>query len=386
MLDADKESDMTHFEYRLQALENRKYNCMITPPARPTQKCDWGGAIILEPLFLKASEDGLVFVTITQNNGQFNPSSFPTSNSLSGNTKLKNLHFPADWGFRLGIGLNLPYDGWEIDAKWTRFFTHAKRHIHADTDHFLTPTFLNPQRAINTDLVPPLITLTGAFPTEGLLNDATSHWTLHLNEIDLEIGREFFVSKWLTLKPYAGLRSAWIRQKNKIFYDGFFQLTGFIPVVSNVTTSMHCNFWGIGLLGGLDTQWGLFCGWSLFANLEASILYGYFDVSSHESDAGLSRITFLSPTFPFATDIFTLHDFYHLNRFITDCVIGLRYDYQFCDQRYHLGFQAGWEMHHFFGQNQFLKFMGGILFPAKTIANQGDLVLQGLSAQIAFDF
>lgn len=377
-----RDAQLRNFEYRLSTLESSEDPCRITPPARPTQKCDFGAYITVDPLFLKPQENGLEFVAKTQNNGQINIPNFALQNFISGKTSLKSPQFQWDWGFRLGLGLNLPHDGWEVFASWTRFFSDAHKHVTAAPNTFLTPMLLNAQGADNELANPPIIT--PGFTNQGLLTEARSHWRLHLNEVDLELAREFFVSKWLILKPHTGLKTAWIRQKSNNVFENFLNISDFFPTITGVSQSMSCNYWGIGLMGGLDTQWGLACGWSFFANFAASILYGYFQVAASESDTGF--YLFPPDTIPFANDLFNAHDFYHVNRFITDFIAGISYDYMFCDERYHLGFQAGWELHIFFGQNQFFKFYGAPAFPAEMIANQGDLTLQGLSAQVRFDF
>lgn len=396
-LHADDDTDATfrNWDNRLHALESKtRGSCTIMPPARPTQKCDWGAYVTLDPLWLKAEENGLGFVAVTESNGQI--AIKVGSNYISGKTTYKTVHPKLDWGFRIGVGLNLPHDSWEIFAHWTRFRTHADRHVKADPNTLLTPTFLSNQFAFNTSVRPPILTV--AAVNEAFLTEASSHWELHLNEIDLEIGRQFFASKWLTFKPHAGLRSAWIRQKDKIAYKNFFQPVPGSTAVNAAFQNMTCNYWGIGLLGGLETEWGVGCGWSLFADCSASILYGYFQTTSQESDRGVAVITQTRPNppllVPFDEELFNAPDFYHVNRFITEYITGIRYDYMFCDERYHLGFQMGWEMHIFFGQNQFLRLFGEpvslfdkrTVFPAKSVTYQDDLTLQGLSMQVQFDF
>lgn len=382
--DSDTDSTFRNWDSRLTILESKRPTCCVMPPARPTQKCGWGAYVTIDPLWMRAEENGLAFVAITQNEGQVNPN-FAQQNSIIGNSKLKNLHFKSDFGFRLGIGLNLPHDGWDLGLNWTRFWTDAKKHVKAGPTTLLTPTFANGQQY---DLSSSFITL-GAI-NQGMLTEAKSDWRLHLNQIDMALGRQFFVSRWLSLKPYAGLRTAWIHQKDKIHYLNFFSSPG-SPVVNNLVHTMKCNYWGLGLLGGLDAQWRLGSGFSLFADGSASILYGYFQISSDESSDGFFPTSILFPAHTFSTDLFDTHDFYHLNRFITDLSAGVRYDYLFCEERYHIGLQLGWETHLFFGQSQFQRFLAApqgssFSFPAEFIANQGDLSLNGLSLQVQFDF
>lgn len=382
-LNAELKEGMTGIENRLRFLESQGENCIITPSAGYAPPCDFGAFITIDPLYLRAQENGLAFVTTTKNNGQLIFDNTPLAN-LSGRSRLKSLHFGFDWGFRLGAGLALPYDGWDLGATWMRFYSEKSRHIKAKPDTLLTPTFLNGQIA-SSGMFPPFYETPGSL-SQGFVESAHSIWNLHLNAVDLEMGRKFFVSPWLSLRPHFGLRSAWIHQKDKLFYKNFLPNPAADSRLHLLTSTLHCNYWGMGLLGGVDTQWGMFCGWSLYANIEASLLYGYFQISSHEQVDGAIAQPFPSPAIPYTRDLFHLHDFYHLNRLITDLSLGLRYDYLFCDERYHLGFQAGWEMHSYFGQNQFFKFIATSLFPAETAVNQGDLTLQGFAAQVAFDF
>lgn len=364
------DAQMRNLESRLSALEARRSPCMVNPAARPTQKCDWGGYLTVDPLLLQARENGLEFAVRTQNTGQLTGTT--NDNFLSGRSKVKGLEFKWDWGVRVALGANLAYDGWDAYATWTWFRTHANRNVTAASNQFLTPEFLNNEAGR-------VGTFTGpASQLQGLLSNASSHWKLRYNALNLEVGREFFVSKWLVLKPHGGLTTAWIRQKDTLAYNGF--VVGAVATpnpVSSASVFMKNNFWGIGLRFGLETQWGIGCGWSIFGDASASLLYGYFKVNHSESDVLVSGVV--------NNPLYTLANFYHVDRFITDFIAGLRYDYMFCDERYHLGFQVGWEHHMFFGQNQFPKFPASN-FPGMIIANQGDLSLQGVSAQVRFDF
>lgn len=370
--DADTDAKIRNLQSRVNSLEYMRGSCLVNPSGRPTQKCDWGGYITIDPILLNAQENGLEFVLVTQNVGQGTAAASDFI-FLSGKTKAKSPNFDWDWGFRAGIGVNLPRDGWDLYLNWMRLRSFAHKSVQADgITEWLTPVFVSNQ----TQPFAPLSL------NQGLLRTSKSTWRLLLNELDLELGRQFFVSKWLTLKPHGGLRTAWIRQKNGISYNDWQPNASIESVdITHYFVNMKCNYWGIGFKGGLDTQWGIGCGWSLFANFDAAILYGYFDIFNDQS-ADFAQIA--------PIDFFSYHDFYHISRFITDFIAGIRYDYLFCDERYHLGIQVGWEHHLFFDQNQFTKFIGAGAFngglPGVIIANQGDLSFQGFSAQVRFDF
>lgn len=321
---------------------------IVNPSARPTQKCDFGAYATVDPLLFKAQENGIEFVVTTRENA---------TPALNGKSRAKTVDFEWDWGFRLGLGINLAHDGWDLYANWMRFITDADRSVRAREGEMLLPVVAHPG-AIND------------FGSASALN-SSSVWNLHLNALDLEIGRQFFVSKWLSLKPHAGFRTAWVRQTDHVKYNDLLG-ANFL----NGSVDLSSKYWGLGLLAGLDTQWGIGCGWSILADCSASILYGYFNAAHNET--GILADGSRSPLFSF-------HDFYHVGRVITDFLIGLRYDYMFCDDRYHFGIQAGWEHHMFFGQNQFIRFADADS-QANFFANQGDLTLHGFSARVRFDF
>lgn len=356
-----------NLEDRINSVEMALNPCFINPSARYINVCDWGGYITLDPLFLKAQENGLEFVTRSAQSFFNSSGTIFAQSIISEETRMKSPHFNWDWGFRLGLGLNMDHDSWDLNLSWMRFYTDTSRSVHAAPGEFLLPLFANPAGYRGS--------LFSSQPK--LVERAKSKWRLHLNELDLEVGRNFFVSKWLAVKPHAGFRTAWVRQNDHILYRDIVINPNGGERFSKASTHMKCNYWGLGLTAGVDTQWGLGCGFSLLANYAASTLYGYFNLGHEEVGTflgGGERV------------FFNAHDFYHVMRVLTDFMIGLRYDYVFGDcDFYHLGIQAGWEHHLLFGQNQFMRLINDAN-PGLFASNLGDLSLQGFSAQVRFDF
>lgn len=340
LLNAADDAQMRNLENRVSALEGRRNaGGIINPPARPTQKDDWGAYITVDPLLWQAHVNGLGFAVKTDT------SSVPV--------RVRNLHFDWDWGFRAGLGLNLPYDGWDLFLDWTRVHNHAHKTTHADTGETLLPSRVS-ANAIKSSIA----------------QKSEARWRSKLNIIDLDLGREFFVSKWLTLKPFAGIRTMWLHQKFNANYSN-------INDPNTVFAHQKCKYWGLGIHTGLNTQWGLGEGWSIFANTAFSNLYGFFSVRHEDA------------SFNSATNVTTiaLNEGSHerIGRVINDNTLGIRYDYMFCDDRYHFGVDLFWELHMFFGQNQFLL---NVDDTAKGIfiANQGDFTAQGFGVRLRFDF
>jgi hypothetical protein len=322
---------------------------MINPPGRP-QVRDGADLFIIGELLVWNAHEACFPVAIVNKNS---PNNLAHSN-------VKNIHSNWDPGFRFALGYNTPHDGWDLSLTWLRFFTDGHKKVRSHSNHFLFPTRNHPRDD-----------LAYSSPCQ----KAHSHWKMHLNQLDLDLGREFFVSKWLTLRPHFGLRSDWIYQKWETNYRNF--ILSATPNKLEVEYKDH--WWGLGLEGGLDTQWGLGSGWSLFGNLTAAIIYGFHDIDMEDEDSPAQNNTNSRGEFV------DLDNSFRISHPILDLLFGLRYDHMFSNDRFHLGLQLGWEHHVYFSQNQFPVFTDDISL-GSFVANQGDLTLQGWTLGARFDF
>jgi hypothetical protein len=351
-LQADaSDAQIRSLDSRITALEQKKSaNSMVNPSGRPQVRDGANLFFMGDFLVWQAHENGLEYAVKVS-------ADKPVTTVLK-NSSTQNMHFDWNCGFRVGLGWNTPHDGWDLLAKWTWFQNNASRNTNVDSDSLLLPT--NVYQPGDADV-------------EGF-GSSQARWHLHLNMIDLEMGREFFVSKWMTLRPFISLRSAWIYQKGSTLF------TGSRPVVSQRGTLLKGDndFWGIGPRVGLNTDWGLGWGFSLFGNASASLLYGFFDVTSYQRQlfSGSSDKELVNNT-----------DSVRVGRAISEIALGLRYDTMFADDHCHLGVQAGWENLMFFGQNQFRHFSGVTSDNAgASYGNQGDLTIQGWTLAVRLDF
>lgn len=342
------DAQMRNLENRVSALEQRKgANGMINPPARPTVK-DGDDVFVTGDIFLwQSHENGLAYAFDSED-----------SESVILDGKAETPDFDWDFGFRLGLGYNIPHDGWDVYAYWTHFHNNAHDEELAPLGGALFPALMNP--AAN---------LTIPLPVGSLCSEAEEHWHLHMNIADLQVGREFFVSKWLTLRPSIGLRSAWIRQKFDVEYEFINTVNSLLG--TEVEIEMKNKYWGLGLRTGLDTQWGLGSGWSLYGDMGVSLLYGFFHIDQSEHNGGIERLDVDSS--------------FHLGRAMTDLALGLRWEENFSNDEYRILLQFGWEHMMFFGQNQLMTFVDGSL-PGNFVSNQGDLTIQGWTLAGRFDF
>ncbi|MBA3957846.1 MAG: hypothetical protein H0X51_05575 [Parachlamydiaceae bacterium] len=338
----------------------------------PTQCCgplgDW--YFRADALILKACEDGLTYGTATRTTDSTSAS--PTTFI---NSRVKNVHPKYDVGFRLGLGYMLPCDCWGLAVNWMHFNTHASSHF----DH----NFFN--ESDNAYFTP----AHGATPfnlSEANGIDATeARWKLQLDVVDVELGRPICLSECITVRPHIGIRAGWIRQSYNIQNSVHVIATDAEVVLQEI--HLKSNYQGVGLRGGLDTQWDLGCGMSLYGNAAISVLYGNFDVKSRDNWMLL----------PGSTNFFEPEekDDFCACRAVTDAGLGLRWKQNFCCDSVGLTLQVGWEHHFFFSQNQFEDFAAITGNPAfnPTIgeiknpqARRGHLCLRGITISARLDF
>lgn len=345
----EEEGRIRNLENRITCLENTQMNycCMINPPARPFNPDCWGFYINIDPLIWQARVNGTGVAIETKGDIDF-------FNSIA-QSRVKNLNYDWDWGFRLGVGLNLNHDAWDVLVQWTRWSTEARRNFSAGADQGIYPHFSHPD------------------PSGFLFaKDVKAKWELCYNTIDLEGTREFCVSKCVSLRPFGGLRTAWIDQeKFNLVFDNLADVDGFPINFTKIRVKQSDRFWGIGIRSGLDMQWGLGCGFSLFNNFAGNLLYSYHSVKHRE----------------FTDDelIFDVGNFFHMDTAVFDLQIGIAYDWISCDCCYHVGLDLGWEHHWYSGMNQFFLFADDIMY-GQYVANQGDLGIQGYYLKVRFDF
>jgi Legionella pneumophila major outer membrane protein precursor len=439
----------------------------ITPPARPVVKDGVDLFVSGDFLWWKAEQDNLQYVA-TVNAGA--PVCDTTTSYYLQSYKLRN-HAPQykyDPGFRVGIGYNMPYDGWDLFVNWTRFYTSASDKRCAcpveaissaspcDFNACNTCCPTNPCGGCNQCCFPALAVgtstsaccpsspcgdcnqccsssssssccFTQCCPSEPCgncnqccsslsCNDcclpccpccevcyegccptalvpslspldsnfsfgpdmAKAKWRLHFNTLDGEIGREFFLSKHLTMRPFFGIRGAWINQKLKTQYHydvtavdpGFFGFTSseIHRGEVNTCTTFKNNFTGVGPRIGFNTLWMIGSGFGFYANAAISLLWGEFDVKANTNMAFCAALD--SVEFPLDLDTgstelsmttvindcarLKFKDEFHSTKAATDLALGIQWQGSFADDRVGLMIQIGYDNHIFFNQNQII--------------------------------
>ena len=273
----------------------------------------------------------------------------------------------TDWGpgFKVGIGLDTSHDGWDLYAEytWNRFSQSTS--TTSPRDNTGDSTITNPN-------APLVIAPAG--------DTASAQWKLGFNKIDLMLGRNFFLSQYLTMRPSAGLTGTWQNQN----MSTTFRMTGTPGYTIHTTPvtdlddhaylkqNLVLKNYGIGLRGGSDFAWYFTKQFSIFTDLYGNLYWTDYTTQSN-------KLTLYDPTNN-ANKVYidqNNDDFYAV-KFAGEMEIGLMWETYFCEHDYHFAIRATWEMQTWVNWARWLQ--------AINASDNNDLSFQGLNLKLRFDF
>lgn len=269
-----------------------------------------------------------------------------SSNSPGVYTDAVSKKLNIDWqsGFRVGLGVHLPYDGWDIFVNYTDFRPDESSHASGS--------------------VFPLLVYQGQFPVSNV-TDAHGHWKIDFQTLDVEVGRAYYIGKSLILRPNIGIRGAWIDQHAHFTYKG-----GDIPSGQEYSVSDKNDFKGAGIRAGINSNWYFGAGISFNCDLFASLVAGHFDLSQDQKQLDVEVIDL-------DTDLNQISPNAQL-------FLGLSWDRNFYHNKCHFGLTVGFETQYWWRQNQIEHFTDSS--QPIFVRPDDDLAFYGIDVKLRFDF
>lgn len=297
-----------------------------------TTRGRYGGFITAEWLFWQFYEGGTDFAA--------------TYDTIFTDATNKSIDFDWSSGFRVGLGYIFERDDWDLYASYTQIFNSGTKSVHGN----LFPLLL---------FQPTLAKISS-------MDNAKSHWKVEFRNADLDLGREFFVGKWLSIHPSFGLKGAWIDQHASIDYCR----TTFSSAIEESSVRIKNDFSGVGPKLGASGNWFLCRTFSIYAGITGALLWGEFtlkqtqEVANNETVELKSKLMRLAPT--------------------AQIRAGFLWDAFFNRNRNHFGINLGWEMQYWWRQNQLERFTDSTL--PIYLRESDDLGMQGLTLGVRFDY
>lgn len=322
-----------------------------TASARPTVANGYGFYLSFDVLYFQARVGGTEYAYTDQDPA----ASLPVSG------RLREMDFKWDWGFRAGVGYNFEHGNWDALANYTYFYNNSSTMVTGEQFGVVVPVRGSDE-----------ITDT---PTNTFINDfyfaqkATAQFKFAFDRIDLELGRNFYVSRNLSFRPHLGLVSAWINLKEYVQYTGGTQIGN-----NTVHVKDRNDFWGIGPRVGANGKWYLTNGFSLMGSASGALTYSYYEVQHKE-------------WYSAAPDTARIKLSGNMHRFSPTAQIklGLAYDAYIYNDKQHIGVSLCWDTQYWWRVNQMIS-TGGQPNYTPISRYSEDVSLQGIALNVRWDF
>ncbi len=268
--------------------------------------------------------------------------------------------------FRLGAGVHLSHDDWDLEASYTCYYTHTIDHAH--------------HRGGSGGGIRPIWTSAIAFQNSGfqtLWQSAEAKWNIHANLFDLFLKHGLYLTPKIVIEPSFGLKFALLQQNYKVVYqDG--NTTPEVEYISS-SISMKNRSLNVGPAVSFMTRWNFWDHYDLLASLSSSLLASRFTLTHKEWDASL-RGTPQFDSFKERDTLWTIRPFAAAN-------FGIGWKKSFCrnDKVIYYGISASYEAQVFFKQNMLYRFIDETSI-AMAVSTQGNLFFHGLALDAFINF
>lgn len=265
-----------------------------------------------------------------------------------------NENFDYKPGFKVGLGMNFDHDCWEslVEYTWFRGSHSQSTSLNTDGNDRLFPLWTTP--------------LSGSFFA------GSQKWKLHMDILDWDLARSYYVGTKLTFRPFFAARAAWIRQNMDVDYTN--SSIGGGSVLVNKTS----HSWGVGPRAGLQTNWMIGDGFRLFGNGAGDILFTqYTKLKTAQKSVTSAGVLSLADSVT-QRKLNTVRP--HL-----DLELGLGWGSYFDCNNWHVDFTAGYGFQVFFDQNMFRHFSDDVGIAVSNSPN-GNLYMHGLTVTARLDF
>ena len=216
-------------------------------------------------LYWKARNDDLVYVV------QVAPTVGQTLTKFI--VRPIEIDFEYKPGFRLGIGGDLPWNGWDLNLNWTRFSFD----ISSSTTSGIADLSLN----------------VGGFDSIFFGRRGKIQWDFNYNSLEFDFGRRAFLDSSWIIRPSFGLKAVWFDNKNKL---DLYEVESFnpngagLPGVDEYAKS-EIDISGVGPFVSFYGKWNWIYGLGIAGQVSGSILWYDIDENAKTLRNELQNLT-----------------------------------------------------------------------------------------------
>lgn len=354
---------MPHFKKSFPFLIFSFSSLLCDLPPEPTPGYNSSSRIEIERNWDIFTEAGFIYWEASQSNMDLGVVSNQSNPLYSLNGNIVHLGFQYEPGFKVGLGLNLDHDKWDISLQytWFRSHVHTKTSLDPGGNKILYPSWIVPDVLI-------------AF------YDGEESWTLNMDLADLDLARHYFVGTSLSFRPFFGARAAWIAQKILVNYLNVTN-PNYLPR-NQVIVKQTSRSWAVGPRAGLETNWAIGKGVKLYGNGAFDLLFTQYP-KLQLSQVGIPANPATPP--PAGSRIKVTEKNDHHVRAHFDLEFGFGLGTYFANRKWHIDLTAGYQFQIFFDQNMFRAFVDDQTL-GKADSPHGNLSIHGANGTLRLDF
>jgi len=256
----------------------------------------------------------------------------PTSDGVQVQRSSPNLGEDWNFGFRAGLGFVFPHDQWQAQFTYSRLTTNSQTQIEEPFVPTWDPT------GIQTDG-------SGLLPT---FTRGSGKWNLIYNRFNLEIGRPFYPTPYISIAPHIGFCATWQKQTLDIEYD------------TTHTLNVQQGNWGIGIRSGCTTHLNFNSTYGIFTRAAIAALWERIRYQRKDNTT------------------LNINEDFHTATPLIDLAFGIEINPSADEKIRHIAANIGWEMQLWINESylQNLSYHGSV----------GDLILQGFFLSVSAIF
>lgn len=286
------------------------------------------------------------------------PSTFSRNNGSA--VLFANTHYQPGFKVGLGLGSDVFWDGWICGGEYTWLHGHTVTSLTASP----LEAFPNTIGVWNNDW----------FPNTTNVHSLSTFfkWVYRIDLADVQFSRPYYMGSKVILKPFAGLRAAWIAQRVRSTEVQIVYSTGISNVSGSSRVSSHS--WGLGPRIGVDGNWFLGRGTHFIGNANASLLFTRFT----KITCAVDNVDFV--TSPLSTTYGVQFSEAGYNTVRPNAGLALGFGWSgSIDEDTFIDLSLTYDFNIFWSQNMIRNL-------AQNVTAQGDLFLHGLTANARLAF
>ncbi len=294
---------------------------MLLPPQDDTFGAFVTGGFILEQVSMSGSQ-----YAYTKNGNALGSTALPAAGRVLVPT------FDLNWGFTGGIAYYFKNKNWSLNSRFDWLSAAGKGSDIAGSGTNVIPINIWRDQfisALSADL--------------GVAGYGKSHFDVSYFNLNIDLDRALYIDKNFTLEPNMGVKLSFIYDKvtSTFTNDGSDVVLSAITELGSNTLKrvQDTRFWGVGPSMGLNSNWDIYCGLSLFFEGTTSILLGYSNAADDVSYSAFasSSTSSSTPNLPVFSPTF-------------QTLLGLQYEKSFFHDSQKLMIRLGWDSSFFWNQ------------------------------------